>query len=64
MTDWTTHNGTERPVGEDTLVEVKFRDGEQGKAVRAKRWDWVHKGQVDDIVEYRVISETCQNDGS
>ena len=53
---WIKWHGGECPVPPKTLVEVKLRGGifEQGQ--RAKYYDWRHGG-VNDIVEYRTVTE-------
>ena len=53
---WIKWDGGECPVPPKTLVEVKLRGGifEQGQ--RAKYYDWRHGG-VNDIVEYRTVTE-------
>jgi hypothetical protein len=41
-------------LGNDTLVEVRFRDGEIGKD-KIKVYHWAHSGKVADIVAYRIV---------
>lgn len=56
MDDWIEWNGGSRPVGEDQVVEVKFRNGETEKGFVDSLF-WTHYADGDDIVAYRVVGE-------
>jgi hypothetical protein len=68
---WIEHDGLGCPVAPETLVHVRYRDGEESQSHRcfeagykAGFWDdpnpafshWVHSGVVPDITDYRVVS--------
>ena len=50
-------DGGECPVPLDTLVEVKFRDGDSQSGYPAYAYYWHHDGDGADILEYRTITE-------
>jgi len=60
--NWTPWTGDSRaPVPDDTVVEVKFRDGTISKSNRPSRWlDWAHHDLDWDIVAYRVLHEPVE----
>ena len=50
-------DGGECPVPENTLVRVKFRDGDSQSGHPAYAYYWRHDGDGADIVEYRIVTE-------
>ena len=58
MSEWTEWNGGECPVAPDTLVEVRWRNGDMSPGSRADTWSWTHTG-VYPIIAYRVVKETA-----
>lgn len=56
MSDWIEWSGKTRPVGADTIVQVRFRGGDTDTG-EAGTWSlcWVTGDDADDIVAYRVI---------
>lgn len=57
---WIEHDGKGMPVDSGTIVNCKFRDGDECGGYRAGFWHesnswWVHRGDPDDIVAYRVL---------
>ena len=59
---WIDWNGGECPVPPDTIVEVKFRNGDTVEPRLADDYRWPHQGNpfdIDpfDIVKYRTITE-------
>lgn len=55
MSDWTEWKGGECPVPSDTVVEVRFRDGEVSAGAEAAYFWWDCRGKARDIVAYRVV---------
>lgn len=53
--DWIVWGGGECPVGENTIVEVEFRDGSRDTGP-SDEWNWIADGVSSDIVRYRVLS--------
>lgn len=61
---WTNHDGKDMPIAGNTLVEVKFRDGDVNGALEADAWhsdepslsNWIHSGEHNDIIRYRIVS--------
>lgn len=60
MSDWVEWNGGERPVPNDALVEVRFRDGEVSAGAEAAYFWWDHRGKASDIVAYSVVQAAEQ----
>lgn len=58
MTDWITWNGGPCPVAPETMVELRFRTGEEHAALpSAGFWTWGHDGISSDIIAYRIAKE-------
>lgn len=51
MTEWINHTGQDCPIDPDTIVDVRFHDGEVDTDF-AGCWDWT--GTMEDIAAYRV----------
>lgn len=51
---WIEWGGGECPVEEGTLVDVRFRDGDDGINIEAKNLHWFHKNWSADIISYRL----------
>ena len=54
---WIKWNGGECPVPLDTIVEVKFRDGDSQSGHPAYAYYWPHDGDGADILTYCTIIE-------
>lgn len=54
---WIPWNGGECPVDCDTMVTVKFRDGDIFKHKSANYWDWSHYGAAVDIIAYKIVKD-------
>lgn len=59
---WIEWKGGECPVSNETIVDVRFRDGERGARVAADAWRWEHYGEGreyadGDIIAYRVVNK-------
>ena len=54
---WIKWNGGECPVPPDTVVKVKCRSGKVLEPRLAYRYSWTHIDRVNDIVEYRTVTE-------
>ena len=54
---WIKWNGGECPVPLDTIVEVKFRDGDSQSGHPAYAYYWHHDGDGADILTYCTITE-------
>lgn len=67
--DWIKWEGGECPVAQDTILDVKHRDGEifRGQPAMSFRTHrggefigaactWQHDGECGDIIAYRVVS--------
>jgi hypothetical protein len=55
MNEWIEHKGKEMPVPEETLVDVKFRDGRKIFRVKALLFFWKPRAlDKFDIVAYRI----------
>ena len=52
---WTAWEGGECPVAPETLVEIRFWDGEINGPYKADEWDWDRLFRVADIVAYRIV---------
>ena len=51
---WIVWGGGECPVEEGTLVDVRFRDGDDGINIEANNLHWFHKNWTADIIAYRL----------
>ena len=54
---WVKWDGGERPVPDDTRVEVKCRSGKVLEPLLAYRYSWSHIDSNSDIVEYHTVTE-------
>lgn len=64
--EWIEHDGKGMPVGGDTRVEVRFRDGFEGSITNAVYWDDGERQYSNwwdssispkvDITHYRIVS--------
>ena len=54
---WVKWDGGEGPVPLDTIVEVKFRDGDSQSGHPAYAYYWHHDGDGADILTYCIIAE-------
>lgn len=52
--DWIPWEGGKCPVGDNTIVEIRRRDGVTGIAP-ADEFNWWHTGQRHNIIAYRVV---------
>lgn len=50
---WTSWPGGECPVYPSIHVEVRLRDGRQGRSL-CSHFSWLHSGNAGDIISYRV----------
>jgi hypothetical protein len=65
MSGWIEWNGGWRPVDDDAIVDIQFRDGETLKSVRNPNdFRWWHDGCPDcrDIIAYRVVKSEASED--
>lgn len=55
---WTEWRGGEQPVPDNTLVEIRLRDGVKNKA-HAYVWNWAHDepNAAFNIVAYRILKD-------
>lgn len=60
--EWIDWAGGECPVPPETIVEVKFRDGDETGPYNARLWgvhgklsNWDHAGEDYDIIAYRIV---------
>lgn len=51
---WIEWGGGECPVKSDSIVDVRFRSGEEEKAIPACNWHWKHDGSHSDLIAYRL----------
>lgn len=61
MDGWIYHGGGSLPVGEDVLVDVKFRCGETYERCDAGAWIWRHFAPGEnshDIIAYHIHKES------
>ena len=58
MTNWIEWNGGECPVPAGTIVDVKYRDGDE-ETNHAGSWIkcWVNDGMLQDIIAYRIHTD-------
>lgn len=60
---WVEHNSAAAcPVPDDTVVDIKFRNGEVESNTKALSWRWDTRGGPYDIVAYRVVKPECKHD--
>jgi len=52
---WVEWNGGKRPVDSTTLIQVRFRNGEERLSPAKHNFEWRHCGSVFDIIAYRVV---------
>lgn len=52
--DWIPWEGGKCPVGDNTIVEIRRRDGVTG-IDHADEFNWWHTGQRHNIIAYRVV---------
>jgi hypothetical protein len=58
MSEWIEHTGTDIPVGEEILVDVKYRDGRKLYGIKAGMLVWKPtRLSKFDIVEYRISED-------
>ncbi len=62
--EWIEWAGGQNPIGEDEIVEVRFRGGELDVS-QAGFWDWSHTSRkaLSDIVAYRLHTPTPSSQG-
>lgn len=64
MNEWIKHDGGERPVLPEVVVEVRYSNGclSGGNPARADNWHWkwVNFADGGNIAEYRIISPKPQ----
>ena len=53
---WIPWGGGDCPVGDDSHVQVIFRDSIEGEMQSGGGWDWEHHGVDGDILAYEVIT--------
>lgn len=54
---WIEHTGAACPVLDDTVVDIKFRNGEVESNTKALWWSWRTNGGPYEIVGYRVVKQ-------
>lgn len=60
---WVEHDGAAAcPVPDDTVVDIKFRNGEVASNTKALGWSWGTSGGPYEIVAYRVAAQQCNKD--
>ena len=77
MGEWIEHDGKGMPVDGDTLVLVKFRDSSphysvDGSERKASFWhhdnpkfsNWSNLDAPADIIAYRIVSSTQEQEGT
>lgn len=57
MGEWIKWEGGECPVSDDTVVDVKFREGGDPDRACAGTYYWPHDNDSSDIVAYRVVGQ-------
>ena len=59
MNDWIEWNGGKCPVADGTIVDLKFRDGEEVRSANPDVWCWSHLSDdvSNQVVAYRVVKE-------
>lgn len=55
--DWIKWEGGECPVPPETIVEVRFRNGEVHGPIPSRGFDWKHEVMDDDIIAYRLARQ-------
>ena len=56
---WIEHAGAACPVPDDTVVDIKFRNGKMERNTKALWWSWGPNGGPYEIVAYRVSAQQC-----
>ncbi len=51
---WIEWGGGDCPVTDNTKVQLKLRDGDEGFC-ESTDWQWFHTGGADDIIAYRIV---------
>ena len=59
---WIEHAGAACPVPDDTVVDIKFRNGKMESNTKALWWSWGLNGGPYEIVAYRVAAQQCNKD--
>lgn len=60
---WVEHDGAAAcPVPDNTVVDIKFRNGEVESNTKARVWSWGASGGPYEIVAYRVVKPGCEHD--
>ena len=60
---WVEHDGAAAcPVPDDTVVDIKFRNGEVESNTKALWWSWGVSGGPYEIAAYRVVKPVCKHD--
>ena len=60
---WVEHDGAAAcPVPDDTVVDIKFRNGEVESNTKALWWSWGASGGPYEIVAHRVVKPGCEHD--
>lgn len=54
---WIEHTGAACPVPDDTVVDIKFLNGEVESNTKALWWSWRTNGGPYEIVAYRVVEQ-------
>lgn len=54
MNNWIEWKGGACPVDADSLVDVRFRTGEDDHGAEARQWSWSLSHDGDDIIAYRL----------
>lgn len=54
---WIEHAGAACPVPDDTVVDIKFRNGKMESNTKALWWSWGPNGGPYEIVAYRVSAQ-------
>ena len=57
MAEWIEWKGGARPTNTGEIVDVRFRDGSGRSGVGGHIFSWLHDGEDDDIVAYRVVKQ-------
>lgn len=52
---WIAWPGGLRPCGNNSIIDIKMRDGTEIKNTRAGFWVWDNSQAEDDIIAYRVV---------
>jgi hypothetical protein len=60
---WIEWKGGEQPVGNESVVDIRFRSGNNGQA-KAGMIDWEHGGYEFDILRYRLAAQPAGEVGT